>query len=51
MDLIRALMYITAATLLFLAAFGAGAGRVNLALIGAGCFVCAFALPTIAEAG
>jgi hypothetical protein len=43
----QAVLYILAVILIAAAAFGVG-GRVSLALLGAACFVLAFALPTIA---
>jgi hypothetical protein len=46
MALTQALLYLAAVVLIALAAFGVTA-RPNLALLGASCFVLAFALPTM----
>jgi hypothetical protein len=44
----QAVFYIIAIALVALAAFGVGAPRVSLALLGTAFFMLAFALPTIA---
>jgi hypothetical protein len=44
----QAVLYLAAILLIGLAAFGVGAPRVSLALLGAAVFVLAFALPVIA---
>lgn len=49
MTVLRAFLYLLAAVLVALAAFGVG-GRVSLALLGAASFIVAFALPDIAAA-
>lgn len=46
MALAQALLYLAAVALIALAAFGV-TGRPNLALLGAACFILAFALPTM----
>ena len=48
MPAVRAVLYLLAVLLVTLAAFGIGAPRVNLALLGAATFILAFALPDIA---
>lgn len=47
MRLWQAILFLASVVLLVLAALGVSA-RVNLALLGAACFVLAYALPTIA---